>query len=140
MKAQGLTKETILEYGVTDRSFPNFNIGDTIEVAQIVKEGEKERIQKFTGDVIAIRHGGITKTFTVRRIGANNIGVEKIFPYHSPQIDSIRIIRHGRVRRAKLFYLRTRVKAKKIKEKIIKKETPTVTPKNLFAKQQAATL
>jgi large subunit ribosomal protein L19 len=117
MKAQGLTRETILKHGVEDRQFPAFRVGDTIEVAQKVKEGDKERIQKFEGVVIYFRNNGIASTFTVRRIGANNIGVEKIFPYYSPMIDGIKLIKSGRVRRAQLFYLRDRVgKAAKVKE------------------------
>ena len=84
MKAKTLTKETILDAGITDRKFPKFSVGDTIEVAQIVKEGNKERIQMFSGDVIAFKKNGISTTFTVRRIGANKIAVEKIFPIHSP--------------------------------------------------------
>ena len=123
MKAQGLTKETILEYGVKDRGFPDFRVGDTIEISQLIKEGDKERIQKFAGDVICMRHGGITKTFTVRRIGANNVGVEKVFPYHSAMIESIRVTKRGRVRRAKLFYVRDRLgKAARIREKIVTRE------------------
>jgi large subunit ribosomal protein L19 len=124
MKAQGLTKETILDYGIKERGFPPFRVGDAVEVSQIVKEGDKERIQKFAGDVISIRHGGgINKTFTVRRIGANNIGVERIFPYHSEIIDAIRLIKHGRVRKAKLFYIRKRVgKSARIQELFLSRE------------------
>ena len=123
MKARVLTKETIKDVGVTDRGFPEFRVGDTIEVAQIVKEGEKERIQKFVGDVIAFHKNGIATTFMIRRIGANSIGVERIFPYYSPIISDVRLVKRGKVRRAKLFYIRDRVgKSARIKEKILTKE------------------
>lgn len=123
MKAAGLTKETVLQEGVHSRNFPEFRVGDTIVVSQIVKEGAKERIQKFQGDVIADHNNGIASTFTVRRLCANNIYVERIYPYYSPMIDGIEVMKRGRVRRAKLFYLRDRVgKAAKIKEKVLTKE------------------
>ena len=80
MKAAKLTKETILDYGIFERNFPDFKSGDTIEVSQVIKEGAKERIQLFEGDVICMHQSGIASTFTVRRIGANGIGVERIFP------------------------------------------------------------
>ncbi|MCK4499687.1 50S ribosomal protein L19, partial [Candidatus Babeliales bacterium] len=98
MKASKFTKETILDIGTTDRGFPKFNVGDTIEVSQFVKEGEKERIQKFTGAVIGMHTKGIGSTFTVRKIGAGSIGVERIFPYYSPVISSIKLVQQGRVR------------------------------------------
>ena len=123
MKPNFLTKETILDYQVKDRGFPEFRVGDTIEVAQRVIEGEKERIQGFKGDVIAMKKRGIATTFVVRYIGADGIGVERIFPFHSPMINEIKIIRQGVVRRGKLFYLRDRVgKHAKIEEKITTKE------------------
>ena len=123
MKANALTKETILNLNMADRKFPDFKVGDTIEVAQIVKEGNKERLQMFVGDVIAYHKKGIGTTFTVRRIGANGIGVERIFPYYAPFIDKIKLVKKGRVRRAKLFYVRSLVgKAARIKEKILTKE------------------
>ncbi len=123
MRAASLTKETIKHVGTRDREFPEFRVGDTVEVALFVKEGNKERIQNYAGDVIAMHHQGVSSTFTVRRIGSNNIGVEKIFPYHAPVISKIKVLKRGKVRRAKLFYLRDRVgKAAKIKEKIITKE------------------
>lgn len=123
MKARKLTKETILDLNVTDRKFPKFKVGDTIEVAQIVTEGNKERIQLFMGDVICDHNKGIASTFTVRRMGANNVGVERIFPYYSPVIDHITLVKKGDVNRAKLYYLRDRVgKSAKIKEKIQSKK------------------
>ena len=123
MKAAKLTKETILDYGIFERNFPDFKSGDTIEVSQVIKEGAKERIQLFEGDVICMHQSGIASTFTVRRIGANGIGVERIFPYYSKNIDSIKLLKHGKVRRAKLNYLRERVgKAARIKENVHSKE------------------
>ena len=123
MKAQKLTNETILNIGVTDRTFPAFNVGDTIAVSLFVTEGEKERVQLFEGDVIAIRHKGISSTFTVRKIAANNIAVERILPYHSPTIKSIVITRRGISRRAKAYYMRNRTgKAVRFKELVLTKE------------------
>ncbi len=123
MKAAKLTKETILDYGMFDRNFPPFKVGDTIEVFQLIKEGDKERIQMFEGDVIAMHNNGVASTFTVRRIGANGVGVERIFPYYSKAIDNIKLIKHGSVRRAKLNYIRERIgKAARIKENVLTKE------------------
>ena len=94
------------------------DIGDTVRVHVKVKEGSRERIQVFEGTVIAKKHGGIEETITVRRI-SYGVGVEKVFPLHSPSIDTIEVVRHGDVRRAKLYYLRGRVgKGAKVKEKI----------------------
>jgi len=96
---------------------PDFKPGDRIRVHVKVREGEKERIQVFEGDVIARRAGGVRSTFTVRKV-SNGVGVERIFPVHSPIVDKIEVMRRGRVRRAKLFYMRElRGKAARIKEK-----------------------
>ncbi len=123
MKAQQITKETILSHGVTDRNFPEFKVGDTIEVAQYVKEGDKERLQMFLGDVIGMHNHGIASTFTIRKLGANNVGVERIFPYYSPVVQNIVLVKQGCVRRAKLYYIRERLgKSARIKEKILTKE------------------
>ena len=93
-------------------------IGDTVRVHVKVKEGSRERIQVFEGIVIAKKHGGIEETITVRRI-SYGVGVEKVFPVHSPSIDHIEVVRNGKVRRAKLYYLRGRVgKGAKVKEKL----------------------
>jgi large subunit ribosomal protein L19 len=93
-------------------------IGDTVRVHIKVKEGSRERIQVFEGIVIAEKHGGIEKTITVRRL-SYGVGVEKVFPVYSPSIDKIEVVRHGKVRRAKLYYLRDRMgKAAKVKEKL----------------------
>jgi len=97
---------------------PEFSIGDTVRVFVKIREGERERIQAFEGTVIARRGSGVSETFTVRRV-SYGVGVERVFPYHSPNVDKVEIIRHGRVRRSKLYYLRDRVgKAAKVKEQI----------------------
>ncbi len=98
---------------------PSFIAGDTVKVHVKIKEGEKERIQAFQGVVISKRGGGVHATFTVRKV-SYGIGVERIFPLHSPVIDKIEIIAHGRVRRSKIYYLRKlRGKAARIKERRI---------------------
>ena len=97
---------------------PQFGIGDTVKVYVRIKEGEKDRLQMFEGTVIARRGGGISETFTVRRV-SYGVGVEKTFPLHSPNVDKIEVVRLAKVRRAKLYYLRDRVgKAAKVKEQI----------------------
>ena len=97
-------------------SVPSFNVGDTVKVMIKVIEGDKERLQGFEGIVIAKKHGGISETFTVRRI-SYGVGVEKTFPIHSPKVADIQVVRKGKVRRAKLYYLRARTgKAAKVKE------------------------
>jgi large subunit ribosomal protein L19 len=107
--------ETQKEYLRTD--LPDFRPGDTLRVNVRVREGEKERIQAFEGVCIGRKHGGVSETFTVRKI-SGGVGVERIFPLHSPMIGSIEVVRRGRVRRAKLYYLRNlRGKAARIKER-----------------------
>ena len=107
-----LNKETLA------KEKPAVQIGDTVRVHVKVKEGSRERIQVFEGTVIAKKHGGIEETITVRRI-SYGVGVEKVFPVYSPSIDHIQIVRSGKVRRAKLYYLRDRVgKGAKLKEKL----------------------
>ncbi|MBO5463268.1 MAG: 50S ribosomal protein L19 [Clostridia bacterium] len=97
---------------------PAFEIGDTIRIDVKIREGERERIQAFEGTVIAKHGSGISETFTVRRV-SYGVGVERVFPVHSPNVADIKIVRRGKVRRAKLYYLRDRVgKASKVKEKI----------------------
>ena len=106
----------LMTEGMLKAEKPEVNIGDTVKVHVRIKEGEKERIQIFEGIVIAKKHGGVSETFTVRKT-AYGVGVERTFPVHSPRIGSITIVRRGRVRRAKLYYLRDRVgKAAKVKE------------------------
>ncbi len=97
---------------------PAFGVGDTVKVSSKVKEGNRERLQVFEGVVTKRQNGGARETFTVRKI-SNGVGVEKTWPLHSPVIGNIEVIRHGKVRRAKLFYLRKRTgKAAKVKEVI----------------------
>ena len=122
MKAKGLTRETISQLGVVEKNFPAFEVGDAIEVSQWITEGNKKRIQIFEGDVIAIHNNGASSTFMVRRIASNNVAVERIFPYYTPLIEKIEVIKKGIVRRAKLFYIRKRVgKDARVKERIIKR-------------------
>ena len=100
------------------KNVPEFRPGDTVRVAVKIKEGNKERIQNFEGVVIAIKGTGAGKTFTVRKIGANNVGVERIFPLYSESIAGIEVVRKGKVRRAKLYYLRGKTgKQARIKER-----------------------
>ena len=99
------------------KDVPSFRIGDTVRVQVKVVEGTRERLQAFEGVVIARRNGSIRETFTVRR-SSYGVGVERTFPLHSPRVDSITVIRRGKVRRAKLYYLRERSgKAAKVKER-----------------------
>jgi len=99
------------------KTVPEFRAGDTLRVAVTIKEGNKTRVQNYEGVCIAIRGEGTGRTFNVRKIGANSVGVERVFPLYSESIDSITVLRRGRVRRAKLFYLRERKgKAARIKE------------------------
>ena len=100
------------------KEVPVIRIGDTVRIHNKIKEGTRERIQMFEGTVIARHGGGISETFTVRRI-SYGVGVEKTFPIHSPNVEKVEIIRVGKIRRAKLYYLRGRVgKASKVKEQI----------------------
>lgn len=96
-------------------TIPEFNIGDTVKVGVKIKEGDKSRIQAYEGVVIARKNGGIRETFTVRKI-SNGVGVERTFPIHSPNVDSVEVVRKGKPRRAKLYYIRNLTgKAAKIK-------------------------
>ncbi len=98
-------------------NIPEFGPGDTVKVAMAVKRGDRDRLQRFEGIVIKIKGSGTSKTFTVRKV-SQGIGVEKIFPVHSPMIKSIEVVKKGKVRRAKLYYLREKEgKAAKIKER-----------------------
>ena len=107
-----------LESQQLKQEMPVVNVGDTVRVHVKIKEGSRERIQVFEGIVIAKKHGGLEETFTVRRV-AYGVGVEKVFPIHSPLIEKVETVRTGFVRRAKLYYLRDRVgKAAKIREKL----------------------
>lgn len=100
------------------KELPEMNVGDTVRVHVKIKEGSRERIQIFEGTIIAKKHGGINETITVRRI-SYGVGCEKVFPVHSPSIVSVETVRRGKVRRAKLYYLRERVgKSAKVKERL----------------------
>ena len=123
MKAKNYTKETILLLGIEKRSFDPFTIGDAVKVSQKIKEGDKERIQLFEGDVIGMHNNGIATTFTVRKIGANSVAIERVFPYYSPLIEHVEFLRKGKIRRAKLYYMRDRIgKAARVAEKVFTKE------------------
>ncbi len=99
------------------KDVPKFDVGDTVRVHVRITEGNKTRIQAYEGTVIAKKHGGISETFTVRRV-AHGCGIERVFPLHAPAVEKVEVIRLGKVRRAKLYYLRDRVgKAAKIKSK-----------------------
>ncbi len=116
---QEIIRDIVKEQIRTD--LPEFHVGDTVKVHVRITEGKKERIQLFEGTVIKRQNGGISETFTVRRV-AYGTGVERTFPVNTPMIDKIEVVRLGKVRRAKLFYLRDRVgKAAKVKEKIVRK-------------------
>ena len=102
--------------GMLKEQAPAFEIGDTVNVSVKIREGEKERIQAFEGTVIAKKGSGVAETFTVRRL-SYGVGVERVFPLHSPNVADVKVVRKGKVRRAKLYYLRGRVgKAAKVKE------------------------
>ena len=113
MDALKLMSESCLK-----KDIPVVNVGDTVRVQVRIQEGNRERLQAFEGTVIAKKHGGIEETITVRRI-SYGVGVEKVFPLHSPIIEKFEVVRHGYVRRAKLYYLRDRVgKSAKLREKL----------------------
>lgn len=118
--SEGFIMNKLIEEITREQLKPNvtaFNVGDTVAVDVLIKDGDKERIQKFEGVVIAKRNGGIEESFTVRKI-SNGVGVERIFPLHSPNVKDIVVTRRGKVRRAKLYYLRNLTgKAARIKEK-----------------------
>ena len=106
--AEGSIKETV----------PAFSVGDTVRVDVKIREGDRERIQAFEGTVIAKKGSGVAETFTVRRV-SYGVGVERVFPLHSPNVAEVKVVRRGKVRRSKLYYLRDRVgKAAKVKEQL----------------------
>ena len=108
----------LIEQGSMKAEAPVVEVGDLVKVHVKIKEGEKFRIQIFEGTVIAMKHGGFNETFTVRRV-AHGCGIERVFPLHSPTVEKVEVIRNGKVRRAKLYYLRDRVgKAAKVKSKV----------------------
>lgn len=106
----------ILTEGMLKEERPNINIGDVVKVHVKIREGERERIQVFEGTIIARKGSGVSETFTVRRV-SYGVGVEKVFPVNSPNVAKVELVRSGKVRRSKLYYLRDRVgKAAKVKE------------------------
>ena len=108
----------ILSEQYMKKELPEMNVGDTVRVHVKIKEGSRERIQVFEGTIIAKKHGGIEESITVRRI-SYGVGCEKVFPVHAPNVVDVETVRHGKVRRAKLYYLRNRLgKAAKVKEKV----------------------
>jgi len=113
--------ESFEQAQLENKSVPDFRAGDTLRIAVTIKEGEKTRVQSFEGVCIAIRGQGTGRTMMVRRIGANSVGVERIFPLYSESIESIEVLRRGRVRRAKLFYLRA-LKGKKARIKELRRK------------------
>ena len=109
-----------IEHEQLKNKIPDLHVGDTIRVHQRIKEGNRERIQVFEGIIIKKQGGGVNATFTVRRV-AYGVGVERVFPLHSPNVKDVQVVRYGKVRRSKLYYLRDRVgKAAKVKEQIRK--------------------
>ena len=110
--------KSFIEKNMPEKAAPAVNVGDTVRVHLRVTEGNRERIQVFEGTVIAKKHGGIHETFTVRRT-SYGVGVERVFPVNSPFVEKVDVVRRGKVRRAKLFYLRERTgKAAKVKARI----------------------
>lgn len=108
----------VISGGSMKEAVPQFSIGDTVRVDVKIREGDRERIQAFEGTVIAKRGSGVTETFTVRRV-SYGVGVERVFPLHSPNVAEVKVVRRGKVRRSKLYYLRDRVgKAAKVKEQL----------------------
>ncbi|MEC4982546.1 MAG: 50S ribosomal protein L19 [Oscillatoria sp. PMC 1068.18] len=115
MKAEQIIRSIEAEYIKSD--LPSINVGDTVRVGVRIVEGGKERVQPFEGTIIAMRNGGINETITVRKI-FQGVGVERVFLLHSPRIQSVKVVRRGKVRRAKLYYLRDRIgKATRIKQR-----------------------
>jgi large subunit ribosomal protein L19 len=135
MKAAFYTKETIRSIGMKNRELPTFGIGDTVIVSQSIKEAGKERLQEFEGDVIAMTKKGASSTFTVRKIGAHQVAVERIFPVFSPLIKNIKVTDKGDVRRAKLYYIRHKVGKKAQVKKLV--ETKVSLAKRAEAKTAA---
>ncbi len=136
MKANRLTRETIRDLGKQTKALTPFTIGDAIAISQWITEGTKKRLQVFEGDVIAVHNNGASSTFTVRKIGANNIAVERIYPFHSPVIDTIKVLSNGDVCRAKLYYMRDRIgKHARVKEKVLTREQKELAKKKLAQEQ-----
>lgn len=117
---------------------PKFQIGDTVKVAVKIREGSRERIQMFEGTVIAMKGSGISETFTVRRL-SYGVGIERVFPLHSPNVEKVEVVRSGKVRRAKLYYLRDRVgKAAKVKENLQRDNAAAKSAETAVKAEEAA--
>jgi large subunit ribosomal protein L19 len=123
--------EKVINQAQLKSDIPRFAAGDTVRVHQLIQEGNKERIQIFEGVVICRNGGGIDETFTVRKISHNSVGVERIYPLHSPRVKKVEVKQRGRVRRSRLYYLRSlRGKAARIKEARWTPESNNSTTKN----------
>ncbi|OGB86472.1 50S ribosomal protein L19 [candidate division TM6 bacterium RIFCSPHIGHO2_12_FULL_38_8] len=128
MKSNKINKETVQSLAVRQLKFDTFSIGDKVEVSQWVQEGDSKRIQTFLGNVIARSNNAGSSTFTVRKIAADDVAVERIYPLYSPIIENIKVIAKAKVRRAKLYYLRSKVgESARIKEKVVKKADKQAT-------------
>jgi large subunit ribosomal protein L19 len=128
MKGDGMNLVQTIQAEQIKSEQPAFNVGDTVRVSFKIVEGKTERIQAYEGLVIAIKNAGIGRTFTVRK-NSYGIGVERVFPLNSPRVENVEVLRRGKVRRAKLYYIRTKIgKKSKVKELIVsKKETKAAT-------------
>jgi large subunit ribosomal protein L19 len=122
MKGDGMNLVQSIQAEQIKSEIPAFNVGDTVRVSFKIVEGKTERVQAYEGLVIAVKNAGIGRTFTVRK-NSYGIGVERVFPLHSPRVENVEVLRRGRVRRAKLYYIRTKVgKKSKVKELILSKK------------------
>jgi large subunit ribosomal protein L19 len=128
MKGDGMNLVQTIQAEQIKSEQPAFNVGDTVRVSFKIVEGKTERIQAYEGLVIAIKNAGIGRTFTVRK-NSYGVGVERVFPLNSPRVENVEVLRRGKVRRAKLYYIRTKIgKKSKVKELIVsKKETKATT-------------
>jgi large subunit ribosomal protein L19 len=122
MKGDGMNLVQSIQAEQIKSEIPAFNVGDTVRVSFKIVEGKTERVQAYEGLVICVKNAGVGKTFTVRK-NSYGIGVERVFPLHSPRVENVEVLRRGKVRRAKLYYIRTKVgKKSKVKELIISKK------------------
>lgn len=130
MKGDGMNLVQSIQAEQMKSELPAFQVGDTVRVSFKIVEGKTERVQAYEGLVIAIKNAGIGKTFTVRK-NSYGVGVERVFPLNSPRVEKVEVLRRGKVRRSKLYYIRTKVgKKSKVKELIVssKKEEPAAVP------------
>jgi large subunit ribosomal protein L19 len=122
MKGDGMNLVQSIQAEQIKTEIPAFNVGDTVRVSFKIVEGKTERVQAYEGLVICVKNAGIGRTFTVRK-NSYGIGVERVFPLHSPRVENVEVLRRGKVRRAKLYYIRTKVgKKSKVKELILSKK------------------